>query len=259
MSNSNKTACSTGGRAGGLRPANSKLSSVSGKWEGRVPQPAPGSQRRDDRPNLRGRLTVQAWHLVRSAAAAQYDSFGGPIPYHYCRILWGPPKGLIGAPEERWASWQGQTAKSQDFQVPRCCQPSQDRGDGTEELDSSFFLHVFFNPWVPSCHFNQTHTVRLLGAGSEGHDLSSTVTNDPIAPSPSLRPLCLPNHEEPVAGSAPLADRFGAGPIAGRRPRLKLSIHRVRLRPRVRNSELGRPGRQRHHQCKSTRIAIAED
>jgi hypothetical protein len=120
---------------------------------------------------------------------------------------------------------------------------------GRESLILSFFSAGLLRSKGPFLSSTQIRAVRLLRAGSEGHDLSSTVTNDPIAPSRSLRQPRLPNHEEPVATSAPLADRFGAGLIAGRRARLELTVHRVRLCSRIRNSELGRPGRQCDHQC----------
>lgn len=63
---------------------------------------------------------------------------------------------------------------------------------GRESLILSLsFLHVSFDP-SSSLAINsatQTLAVWLPRAGSEGHDLSSAVTNDPIAPSPPLRLL----------------------------------------------------------------------
>lgn len=113
--------------------------SVSGKWEGssiRVAAPrrqAKSPRRVTDQHAIPFARSILS-RLGTSSAAAQNDSFGGPIPYHYCRVLWGPPKGLS---EERQRSdgllGKVRQAKSQDFQVPRCCQSSQDRGGWDEK------------------------------------------------------------------------------------------------------------------------------
>lgn len=149
--------------------ANRELYSVSGKWEGsdtRARSAETTGQISEERlTSTLSRIlihSVQAWHIVRSASA-------GPE-----RLLWrtnslpllsdfmGTPQGLIGAPEERWASWQGQTAKSQDFQVPRVLPIiPRPRGWDEESLILLFFPHVFFNPWAPLLSTQTRAVLRL--------------------------------------------------------------------------------------------------
>lgn len=57
-------------------------------------------------------------------------------------FMGAPQRPLRGAPEERWASWQGQTGQEPRAKTSKyrgCCQSSQDRGEwGEESLILSF-------------------------------------------------------------------------------------------------------------------------
>lgn len=133
LSNSNKTACSTGGRA--RRAQAGQRRAVLGEQRQVGGGQHPGRCAETARPNLRGATDQHAIPLLDgSLSRIGTSSAATPLADQFPTItvgFYGVPQGLRGAPEERWASWQGQTAKSQDFQVPRCCQPSQDREDGT--------------------------------------------------------------------------------------------------------------------------------
>lgn len=56
---------------------------------------------------------------------------------------------------------------------------------GQESLILSFFSACLLQFHVALLSSTQIRAVWLLRAGLEGHDLSSTVTNDPIAPGPT--------------------------------------------------------------------------
>ena len=138
--------------------ANSELCSVNGKWE-RTCQTRVAAPRREAKSP---RATDQHAILLLDPSCpglapllqrtqGQDDSFGGPIPYHYCRIYEGP--------EERQRSARGAMgflARS-DSQEPRLPSPAvlpiTPRPRTWDERAWFFlsFLHVFFDSRILSC------------------------------------------------------------------------------------------------------------
>lgn len=206
--------------------ANGELCSVNGKWE-RTCQTRVAAPRREAKsPEATDQNAILL--LDPSCPGLAPEARTTPLRANSLTLLsdlWGPEErqrsdGLLGKVRQPRAK----TSKSRGV-----ANNPKTEDMGRESLVLSLFSACLLRFQDPFLSSTQIRAVRLFRAGSEGHDLSSTVTNDPIAPSPPLRQLCLPNHEELVATSAPLADRFGAGLIAGRRARLELTVHRVRL------------------------------
>lgn len=147
MPNSKKTACSKEDLLPGWPTASCTV--LGGRQVGEEQHPGRSAE-------TTGQISEER---VTSNAIPFLDPSRPGLAHRPQRLLWrtnslpllsdfmGAPQGLGGAPEERWASWQGQTAKSQDFQVPRVL-PIIPRPEGWDErsLILLSFLHVFFNP-----------------------------------------------------------------------------------------------------------------
>lgn len=138
--------------------ANGELCPVSGKWEGTCQTRVAAPRREAKSPRATDQHAIPLLDPSCAGLApleqrtrVQDESFGGPIPYHYCRNYGGAPR-----PQRSARGAMGFLARS-DSQEPRlpstAILPIIPRPRTWDKRAWFFlsFLHVFFNSVVLSC------------------------------------------------------------------------------------------------------------